>query len=264
MVGYDTDDPLTALGVGRVPDTYTQFLDKNGLKGARIGVLHEPIGVNTNPNGEDFKQVEAVFDKAVDELRSAGAHAVPIVIPRLKELMAAADAGSTSIHTEDEQDLWFKRNPNSPYKNNEEMRKSPDYSKVYTSPNRPGLAQSGKYLAREQLMIIFHKVMADHNLDAIVHKSVEHSPVLIKEGITPPYTNMNGAIRLETILIYAAAITVPAGFTPQGLPVGITFMGRPYSEPQMIKLAYAYEQATHHRKPPNSTPALLRTSEVRK
>ena len=256
MVGYDSEDASTALGVGHVPETYTQFLDENGLKGARIGILRESIGVNTEPDSEDFKHVEALFDKAVGELRSAGAQVVPIVIPRLKELMAATDAGSSSIHTEDEQNLWFKRNPNSPYKSRDEMRRSPDYSKVYTSPNRPGLAQSGKYLAREQLLIIVLKVMADNNLDAIVHRSVEHSPTLIQDGINPPYTNMKGVIRLNTILIYAAAITVPAGFTSQGLPVGITFLGRPYSEPQMIKLAYAYEQASHHRRPPESTPAL--------
>jgi Asp-tRNA(Asn)/Glu-tRNA(Gln) amidotransferase A subunit family amidase len=51
-------------------------------------------------------------------------------------------------------------------------------------------------------------------------------------------------------------MTVPSGFTSDNLPVGITFFGRPYSEPVLLKLAYAYEQATHHRKPPASTPPL--------
>ena len=54
-------------------------------------------------------------------------------------------------------------------------------------------------------------------------------------------------------------MTVPAGFTKDGLPVGITFFGRPYSEPTMIKLAYAYEQATMHRRPPATTPPLPAT-----
>ena len=51
-------------------------------------------------------------------------------------------------------------------------------------------------------------------------------------------------------------MTVPSGFTSDNLPVGITFFGRPYSEPTMIKLAYSYEQATHRRIPPKTTPAL--------
>jgi Asp-tRNA(Asn)/Glu-tRNA(Gln) amidotransferase A subunit family amidase len=100
------------------------------------------------------------------------------------------------------------------------------------------------------------KVMADNQLDAIVHKSVEHSPTLIKDGVNPPYISSKGAAHLNTFLIFAASISVPAGFTSEGLPNGITFFGRPYSEPSLIKYAYAFEQATHHRVPPKTTPKL--------
>ena len=62
----------------------------------------------------------------------------------------------------------------------------------------------------------------------------------------------------NTFLIYAAAMTVPSGFDSDNLPVGITFFGRPYSEPTLLKLAYSYEQATRHRTPPKTTPALPR------
>jgi Asp-tRNA(Asn)/Glu-tRNA(Gln) amidotransferase A subunit family amidase len=104
------------------------------------------------------------------------------------------------------------------------------------------------------------RVMADHRLDAIVHKAVEHTPTLIKDGINPPYVNQKGAPHLNTFLVYAASMVVPAGFTPAGLPVGVTFFGRPYSEPTIIKLAYAYEQATKHRRPPATTPPLTGTT----
>ncbi len=99
-------------------------------------------------------------------------------------------------------------------------------------------------------------VMADHQLDAIVHKSVEHTPTLIRDGVNPPYVNQKGAPHLNTFLIYVPSITVPAGFTSEALPVGITFLGRPYADGTMIKYAFAYEQATKHRVPPASTPAL--------
>lgn len=108
-------------------------------------------------------------------------------------------------------------------------------------------------------MIEVMKVMADNRLDAIVHKAVEHTPTLIRDGINPPHVNQKGAPHLNTFLIYAASIVVPAGFTPGGLPVGVTFFGRPYSEPTMIRLAYAYEQATRHRRPPKTTPPLTAT-----
>src|SRR5262249_12286508 len=89
MVGYDPDDPLTALGVGHVPGSYTKFLQKDGLKGARIGILRESIGSGAKPDSEDFKKVTEAFDKAVAELKSAGAEVVdPIVIPDIKEALA--------------------------------------------------------------------------------------------------------------------------------------------------------------------------------
>ena len=72
MVGYDPDDPVTALGVGQIPDSYTKFLDKNGLKGARIGILREPMGYTTEPDSEDFKTVTTVFDKAVGRVEGRG------------------------------------------------------------------------------------------------------------------------------------------------------------------------------------------------
>ena len=61
---------------------------------------------------------------------------------------------------------------------------------------------------------------------------------------------------LNTFLVYVPAITVPSAFTPDQLPTGLTFLGRPYGDAQVISLAYAYEQATHHRIPPKTTPAL--------
>ena len=258
MVGYDPDDVITALGVGHVPEgSYTQFLDETGLQGARIGVLGESIGLRSNPDATDFREIETLFDSAVDELRAAGAEMVPIVIPHVKELMVAVYAGSLAIPLDDfEDEPWATRYPNAPYKNQEEMRKAPEYSKVFISPNKADLGQSATTLAREQLLMVVLKVMADNELDAIVHRSVEHSPALIAEGINPPYRNMDGAIRLNTMLRWASNITVPAGYTSLGHPVGITFLGKPYSEPELIKLAYAYEQATHHRRQPDSTPEL--------
>ena len=99
------------------------------------------------------------------------------------------------------------------------------------------------------------KVMADNKLDAIVYKSIEHQASPLMDGLNGIATN-RGVPSLNTYLIFVPAITVPAGFTTDNLPVGITFQGRPYSDGLMIKLAYGYEQSTRHRKPPSSAPAL--------
>jgi amidase len=100
------------------------------------------------------------------------------------------------------------------------------------------------------------KVMADNKLDAIVHKTVEHQPTLIKDGINPPYSSNKGVPTWIPFWSMPPQMTVSSGFTTDNLAVGITFFGRPYREPTLLKLAYAYEQATHPRAPPKTTPAL--------
>ena len=162
--------------------------------------------------------------------------------------------------------MWLARNPASPFKTRADIQRSPDVDKIFpppkaaqwkSTPGEPDLAKYGEYLAaRQQLMINLMKVIADNRLDAIVHKSVEHQPTLIKDGMNPPYPSNKGIPILNTFLVYVPSITVPSGFTTDNLPVGITFLGGPYSEPTMLKLAYAYEQNTHHRIAPKTTPAL--------
>jgi len=74
--------------------------------------------------------------------------------------------------------------------------------------------------------------------------------------LNPPYVTNKGVPTLNTFLVYVPAITVPSGFTSANLPAGITFLGKPYSDAAMIRLAYSYEQSTHHRRPPKTTPQL--------
>jgi Asp-tRNA(Asn)/Glu-tRNA(Gln) amidotransferase A subunit family amidase len=266
MVGYDPDDPLTALGVGKAPASYAASLDNNGLKGARIGIMRESMGSASDAASEDFRNVDAVFQTNVAELKAAGAILVdPIVIPRVKELMATRGNDDTS--SDEALHLYLSRNPNSPFKTRQDIANSPDMDKAippskasqWKNPRPPAdMAQYALALkARDELAINVAKVMADNNLDAIVYKTVEQSPPLIAEEINPPYKQGTAFIfNLNTFLVYAAAMNVPAGFTPDGLPVGITFFGRPYSEPTLLKLASGFEAATHHRAPPKSTPAL--------
>ncbi len=104
--------------------------------------------------------------------------------------------------------------------------------------------------ARDALMIDLLKVMADHKLDAIVHKAVEHQPTLIEHGIKPPFVDQKGAPHINTFLMFVPSIVVPAGFTRDDLPVGITFLGRSFDDAKMIRLAYSYEQKTRHRRVP--------------
>src|SRR5262252_8130133 len=261
MVGYDPEDPLTARGVGHTPDTFTTFLNKDGLKGMRLGVLRESIGLHAEPESSDFKKISEVFDKAVSELKAAGAEIIdPIAIPKIKELLAKRSGGPGD--TDQSFKNYYGRSAKAPFKTPQEVIASPDFAKVVKhSQDRfkrnPDASKHYESLrAQDELMTNFLKVMADHKLDAIVHKAVEHQPTLIKDGIAPPFVDQKGAPTLNTFLVYVPTIVVPAGFTRDNLPGGVCFIGRPYDDRNVLTFAYAYEQATHHRTPPASTPAL--------
>ena len=254
MVGYDPEDPLTAAPYGNIPPNFTSFLDKNGLKGARLGIVREAIG-GGDPNSDDFKKVDEVFNKAIEELKAAGAELVdPIVIPNARALMAKRTEGPYL----DEAARLYLKSPNAPFHTRQDIARQPGYDKVLMRGKtivEP--IDERKYYehlqAREELMFNVLKVMADNRIDAIVYKSIELQPQLLSRGPDAPNP---GVPTMSTFLAFVPTITVPAGFTSDSLPTGITFQGRPYSDGTLIKLAYAYEQATHHRKPPSSVPDL--------
>ena len=261
MVGYDPEDPLTARGVGHIPDSYTEFLDPDGLQGARLGILRESIGSNSEPESEDFAKVDARFDQAVNELEAAGATVVdPVVIPNLVELLSKRASSPTAASEAFK--LFFGRSASPPFASLTEMIDSPDFDKIigYAQNRMRSTSDPSRHyesvMAREQLMVNLLKVMADNSLDAVVYKAVEHQPTLIEDGVNPPFVNTKGVPYINTFLLYVPAIVVPAGFTTDNLPVGITFMGRPYDDGAMVRLAYAYEEATRHRRPPSTTPQL--------
>ncbi len=286
MVGYDPEDPITAFGVMHTPKSYTASLDKNALKGARIGVIREPIGSSSRPDSEDFKKVDVLFQKALADMKSAGATLVDIGIPDLKEL--SAKRASDPARTEEALHVYLSRNPNSQLKTRADFTNHPatptsskEIVAKYRAENPTSSAAAGvgyggggsgrgsgasgvtdharvleSQWAREQLLMNMAKVMADQNVTALAYEAVEHQPTLIEEATTPPYKSNGGVVSLNTFLIHTPTITIPMGFTTDGIPAGVVFLGLPFSDSELIKLAYAYEQATHHRKPPTSTPAL--------
>jgi Asp-tRNA(Asn)/Glu-tRNA(Gln) amidotransferase A subunit family amidase len=249
MVGYDPEDPVTARGVGHVPDSYTKFLDKNGLKGARLGILREPMGLGSEPDSEDFKKIDEVFNKAIGEIKAAGAVLVdPVVIPDLKALLAKR-AGS---FTDEEESFnrYFGRSANPPFKSRAEAAAAPDFAKVVRRSQErwkrtPDSNAHYEYLkAREELMTNILKVMADNKLDAIIHKAVEHQPTLIKDGLNPPFVDQKGAPHINSYLVYVPSI-VARRFTRDNLPASILLARLTTARNQMrlrLRAGYAASQ----------------------
>ena len=200
-----------------------------------------------------------MFDKAVADLaRPAPRSSIRSSFPDLKALLATRPGASRT--TTPCTNCYFTGGK-APFRHARPAMASPLFEKVVNSGHAAGRRRQPerqhRYMrARETLMTNMLKVMADHRLDAIVHKAVEHTPTLIKDGVNPPFVDQKGAPHINTFLMFVPSIVVPAGFTRDDLPAGITFLGRPYDDARMIQLAYAYEQASligAHRLPRRSS-----------
>lgn len=267
IAGYDPNDPVTAYAVGQVPASYTQFLRQDGLKGARVGVIREPMDPKADPASDDYKKVKAVLDKALADLKRLGADVVdPVTIPELKDRVKRTFEDNL-FETEQAIGGYLAKHPSAPFKTLREIlltgkvvpsRAARLITNVGRSTDEPGYLKI--LLLKEETRQIVLKRMADNRLDALVYATFDHPPALIApDALTNPkfadLADPGNNRRLAPMLGFPA-MTVPAGFTTDGLPVGIEFMGRPFAEGTLFKLGYAYEQGTRHRQPPASTPRL--------
>jgi Asp-tRNA(Asn)/Glu-tRNA(Gln) amidotransferase A subunit family amidase len=266
IAGYDVEDPVTAEAVGQVPATYTRFLMTDGLKGARIGIIREPLDPKADTASKDFKNVRAVLDRAIADMRRLGA--VIVDAPAIPDLAgrSARLYDDNVFETEAAINRYLAQHPNAPVKSLADILLSgkvvPSRASALVKVLGHSTSESGYLqllLAREQLRQAVLVVMADQHLDALAYLTFDQPPPTIPaDALTRASIDSTGPgnnRRLSPVLGFPA-LTVPAGFTTDGLPVGLELMARSFAEPVLFKLAYAYEQGTHHRRPPASTPAL--------
>ena len=267
IAGYDPNDPITAYNVGQIPPTYTASLASDGLKGARLGIIREPQDPAADPTSDDYKKVKAVIDKAIADMKRLGAEIVdPLTIPNLKERVKRI-YDDNIYETEEATDKYLADHPNAPVKTLREIlltgKVVPWRARTLFDNVGHSTAEIG-YLrvlaAKEETRQLVLKIMADNRLDALIYASYDHQPTLILDDVlqNPNTKDESGKGRNQYLAppLGFPALTVPAGLTSDGFPVGIEFMGRAFSETTLLKLGYAYEQGTHNRRPPASTPAL--------
>jgi amidase len=256
IVGYDPGDPQTAASVGHTPKSYTDSLQLTGLGGARLGLLTALFG--TDPADAE---VATVVRAAINQTKGQGAEVVEVTIPGLNELIQDRMRGFLVLAQDFKFDLnaYLAARPSAPVRTLEAVLASGKFHPAVETPLRNSQSVDSRdtkeYLEhivkRAALRQAILKAMADHRLDALAYPTIRRK------------ANLIGEVQLGTNCHLSAnsglpAIVVPGGFTPDGFPVGIELLGRAWSEPQLIKLAYAYEQATRHRRPPASPPALAR------
>jgi len=256
IVGYDSRDPITAWSYGNIPETYTSFLVSNGLKGMRIGVIRVPTDSSTDTTTPDYRETQAAITRAVADLRSRGAEVIdPIEIPNLKDLVTGAGGGET-YEPEAAINGFLAQHPNALVRTFRELAESPVVNARRREAFQKGVGHTTRELgfldealARDELRTAVLRVMADNRIDVLFHATYDHAPSVVPKST--PGTNR----RLAASLSFPA-ISVPGGFFADGLPIGLEFLGRPFAEGVLIKAAYDYEQATRHRRPPATVPAL--------
>jgi len=251
MVGYDPADPQTAESVGNIPSSYTDFLRDEGLSGSRIGLPTSLL--STVPEDEKVAQI---VRRAMDEMEQQGAEVVEVTIPGLDELLANPLAVA-EYETRDDLNAYLAEHPSAPVRSLKEILDSGNYHPAIESrllrrqesPPPDTQEYLEQLLKRTSLKQAILLVMAEHDLDALAYPTIRRVAAPIGED----QQGSNGCLSANSGL---PAITVPAGFTEEGLAVGLELLGRAWSEARLIGLAYAFEQVTQHRRPPTSTPSL--------
>jgi amidase len=252
LVGYDPNDPQTAASVGHIPTRYTDFLQLGSLRGARVGLLIDMLG--SDPADAE---VAGVVRAAANEMKGSGAEVVEVTIPAATEHMADL---LVQLHDfKFDLNTYLASRPTAPIRTLAEVLASGKYHKSVEQRLRDAQAVQSRdtkeYLQhrvmRGTLREAILKVMADNKLDVLAYPAIRRKANLVGEAQAGSNCRLSANSGLP-------AIVVPGGFTPDGLPVGLELLGRAWSEPQLIQFAYAYEQATGHRHPPPTTPAVSR------
>ncbi|MGC4744519.1 amidase [Micromonospora sp. DT201] len=260
--GYDVKDPVTAASIGQTPKSYTSALNTEALRGKRIGVLSDVLGTTAveQPATDLIRQAAA-------DMSAQGATVVDIGHQqRILELVAGSDV----VNDEFERDLnRYLAQPGITFPEGlarlEEPRDQVTLADIVTSGkvtpavlatlqgrlgrSQPTDAYVQRLLTRTELQNALRELITSLDLDAILYPTVMQQATKIPQiqpGSTCPLSANTGF----------PALTVPAGFTPDHMPIGVELLSLPFTEPTLLAMAYDYEQATQHRRPPASTPAL--------
>jgi amidase len=257
LAGADPADSATAASQGKISADYTRFLDPKGLHGARIGVLRKTF---------DFSESLApVFKAALDAMRDEGAELIDVEFASLGKFDESELSVLLYEFKADLNAYFAAAGPKMPVSSLKELiafnernrdREMPYFGQdLFEKAEQKGPLTEKAYL---DALAQDHRLARTEGIDAVMEKSRLDAIVAPTAGpswlidLVDGDHDTGGTSSLPAVAGYPN-IHVPAGFV-FGMPVGVSFFGRAWSEPQLIRIAYAFEQATRARKPPRFLP----------
>jgi amidase len=259
LAGFDPDDPATEPLKSQTPLDYKQFLDRNGLKGVRIGVMRQQAGFHD--------EVDALFNRAIDTLRAQGA---TIVDPADIPTQGKFDTEEQTVllyEFKDGINRYLANRGATPrtladlivFNNNEHEREMSIFAQeLFVNAQAKGPLSDKDYVdARERAK----RLAGAEGIDAALAK--DHLDALVAPTMGAAWTTdwvngdhfLGGGVSSAPAVAGYPHITVPMGLV-RGLPVGLSLVGTAWSEPKLVAYAYAFEQATHARRAPVFVPAV--------
>jgi amidase len=272
MTGVDPADAATLKSEGRFETDYTQFLDEGALRGARIGIGRDFLGSDA--------EVDWIIEASLQTMRDAGATVVDVRFPqwlldvkgdwyttiRWREFRAQIPEYLATIGPEYPKTLaeMVERSLDITSTTPDGGTPNPTRWSLLMQEERSGTLDDHEYVAMRDhgmpmVRSIVEGLMDAHDLDAIVYPTSPTRPSLVDGGGRGGGSSATNIANLTGF----PDLIVPAGFTSNRLPVGISFLGRPFSEPRLFGLGYAFEVATKVRRDPVATPP-LRGEEIRR
>jgi amidase len=256
VAGFDAEDLLTIASPGKTPTaSYTTFLDKDALRGARVGVFRDLFR-----KGEKHAEGVALVEAAIGQMQEAGAVIVDGISTGIDLFPLLEDTRTNTYEGQFSYNLYFRRlGPNAVIHDMDELLEKggglvkPGTVKAYREFN--SLMHHPDFLARrasqEMIKETVLELMEKYRLDVLVHPFKSLPPEgHLDERVAEKDNPLSSVTGLPAVL-------VPAGYTKkENGPIAIEFLGRPFSEPTLFKLAYAYEQISRNRKTPPTTPPL--------
>ena len=250
-VGVDPADAVTGRSEGRIPASFRDALDPGGLLGARLAVLDELLGDTAAE-----RPVSTVIETAAEAMAAAGAEIVDVGETDLRALLE--DASVIGLEFKSDFDAYLAATPNAPVRSLAELVELGLYHEVIDSGVRTSLEVETldtddyreRLARRDVARAAVEALLDEHDLTALIYPT-------IRETARPVGQAQRGSNCALSAISGLPAITVPGGYAADGMPVGLEMIGREFAESDLIRLAYAFEQATGHRRPPDSTPSLV-------